>query len=135
MRDATSTTFKLSATLGGAAVDITDTGTGTHSISRYEVLTGFFFDSRAIGLATRLPMDGAELAQMLGIPTPIKIEVVQDPETGLALVGFGEFDTTTHDVYISTTLMFGAVAGKQAGGTDGGLVDYAGHRIVTTALA
>ena len=31
VRDATSSTFKVSATLGGSAVDITDTGSGTHT--------------------------------------------------------------------------------------------------------
>lgn len=32
VRDSTTSTFKLSSTAGGAALDITDTGTGTHSV-------------------------------------------------------------------------------------------------------
>lgn len=123
-------TFELSATSGGAAVDITDTGTGTHTIARYEELSAFAGDSRAIGIATRLPLDGAELARTLGIPVNMKMEIVQDEETGLAFCGFGEFNQDTHDVHVTTTVMFGAVAGKQ-GGSSAALVDYAGHRVVT----
>lgn len=58
LRDVTSSTFKLAATAGGAAIDLTDTGTGTHRISndwdniditsttvgRYDPETGLLYD-------------------------------------------------------------------------------------------
>jgi hypothetical protein len=94
-------------------------------------LSAFGFDSRAIAVATRLPMDSVELARELGVPVGIKTETVQDAETGLALSGFGQFDNNTHDLVMSITIMHGAVAGSQAAGVAGTKLDYAGHRVIT----
>jgi hypothetical protein len=93
---------------------------------------GFFFDSRAIAVATRLPMDGLDLAATMGIPAPVKREVVSDPQTGLSLAGFGWIDPINHYLYVTTTIMYGAVAGSQAGGA-GVMTDYAGHLLSTAA--
>ncbi len=93
-------------------------------------LSAFGFDERAIGIATRLPMDSTDIARSLGIPVTYKAEMVQDPQTGLALVGFSWIDQNDHTIYVTTSVMFGAVAGAQAGGA-GVKLDYAGHRVVT----
>jgi hypothetical protein len=95
-----------------------------------ENLSALGFDQRAIGIATRVPMDSTDLARELGLPVTYKAEVVQDPETGLAIAGFGWIDSNTHDIYIVSSVMYGAVAGSQ-GGAAGAILDYAGHRIVT----
>ena len=95
-----------------------------------ENLSFFGFDERAVGIATRLPLDSTDLAQQLGLPVTYKAEMVQDPETGLAIVGFGWIDANTHDIFITSSVMFGAVAGAQ-GGAEGAKTDYAGHRVVT----
>jgi hypothetical protein len=93
-------------------------------------LAAFGFDERALGIATRLPVDSADLADRLGIPVTFKREVVQDPESGLAIQGFAEIDPNTHNIYIVSTIMYGAIGGAQGGGA-GTLTDYAGHRVVT----
>lgn len=94
-----------------------------------ENLAGFFFDSRAIAIATRLPNDSVDLASQMGIPTPIRKEVITDA-AGLSLAGFGWFDANTHNLYVTATIMYGASAGKQAG-SNGTLTDYAGHLLAT----
>jgi hypothetical protein len=111
---------------------------GFNEISEYpdlpsnsENLSGFFFDSRAITIATRLPQDSVDLAGQMGIPVPIKREVITG-EGGLTLAGFGWFDQVTHNLYVTASVMFGASAGKQAGSA-GTLTDYAGHLLATAA--
>jgi hypothetical protein len=96
-----------------------------------EDLNAFAFDERAVGIATRLPKDSTELAQQLGLPVTYKSEIVTDPETGLSIAGFGWIDQNTHDIFIVSSVMFGAVAGSQ-GGSAGAKTDYAGHRVVET---
>lgn len=95
-------------------------------------LAGFFFDSRAIAVATRLPDDSVDLAGQLGLPVTFKKEVVTDPETGLSIVGFGWIDPVTHYIYITSSVMYGVVAGSQ-GGSAGAKCDYAGHLLATAA--
>ncbi len=95
-----------------------------------ESLSAFGFDSRAIAIATRLPEDSTDLARQLNIPVTYNMEMVQDPETGLAIVGFSWIDPNTHIIYITFSVMFGAVAGSQAGNA-GTKTDYAGWRVKT----
>lgn len=95
-----------------------------------ENLTGFFFDSRAIGIATRLPEDSTELAAQMGLPIGYKVDMLQDPETGLAIVAYSWIDTNTHDIYVVFSVMGGVVGGSQAG-APGALTDYSGHRLVS----
>ncbi len=123
----TTTAFKVSATLGGSAVDITDTGTGTHTVQRYD-LTGFFFENRAVVVASRLPADSVELAMQRGIPVPLKVETQTDPETGLTLLVLERLNTGTLDVEICFSVMWGSSVGNQ-GGTAATLMDKAGLRI------
>lgn len=93
-------------------------------------LSAFGFDQRAIAVATRLPMDSTDLARQLGIPVTYTAETIQDPDTGLAIVAFSWIDPNTHYIYITASVMYGAVAGSQ-GGAAGAKTDYAGWRVVT----
>jgi hypothetical protein len=47
--NATANTFEVSLTVGGSAVDITDTGTGTHSWYEPDVFTGPWIDTSQMG--------------------------------------------------------------------------------------
>jgi len=95
-----------------------------------ESLSAFGFDSRAIAIATRLPLDSTDIARQLGVPITYSAEMVQDPESGLAIVGFSWIDPDTHIIFITFSVMFGAVAGAQ-GGAAGVKTDYAGWRVKT----
>jgi hypothetical protein len=94
-------------------------------------LAGFFFDSRAVAVATRLPDDSVDLAGQLGLPVTFKKEVVTDPQTGLSIVGYGWIDPVTHYIYLASSVMYGAVAGSQAASSAGTKLDYAGHLLAT----
>jgi hypothetical protein len=48
LRDTTTNTFKVSTTPGGTAVDITDTGTGTHTLTWYP---------EVVGAASKVPLE------------------------------------------------------------------------------
>jgi hypothetical protein len=97
-----------------------------------ENLSGFFFDPRAVALVTGLPDHNDQLARALGLPTVMKTEVVTDPETGLSFMGLMWQEQGTLDIYMTVTLLFGSVVGKQAVGNAAGVAtDYAGHRLVT----
>lgn len=134
---ATATTLKLSATLGGSAVDITDTGTGTHTMTRAENLNAFSFEKRAIHIAIRPPMDAIEMARSLGIPVPILSNVEVDPITGLSFAAFMFIDMK-QDIYVAFAAQFGVRAGRGlAASADpsadpaGTALDYAGIRVIT----
>jgi hypothetical protein len=97
-----------------------------------ENLSGFFFDPRAVSLVTGLPDHTFELAASLGIPQVMRHEIVQDPASGLAMMALFWQEQGTADVYMTITLLWGALAGKQASGNSAGIAtDYAGYRIVT----
>lgn len=125
----TTTAFKVSATSGGSAVDITDTGTGTHSVSRYENLNGVCFEENAIAVTSRIPNDSIALAQQRGIPIPLKVETQTDPETGLTLLVLERLNTATLDIEICYSVMWGSAVGRQ-GGTAATLMDQGALRIV-----
>lgn len=97
-----------------------------------ENLSAFGFDQNAIVVASRLPEDSTALARQLGIPVGYNDEVVQDPDTGLALQVFSWIDLNTHYIYITYSVMYGAVAGAQ-GGSQNDLTDKSGYRIITAA--
>lgn len=98
--------------------------------SNSENLTGFFGTKEAIILATRVPNDTAEVAKAAGIPQIASFETMTDPDTGFTLLGIKWIEQGTFDVYTTVAVMYGAVAGSQAGST-GDLTDYAGHRLIT----
>lgn len=131
VRDVTADTFKVSATLGGAAVNITDAGTGVHTAVRYEHLNAFFFAANAILIAVRQLNDNIENARKLGIPVPMLVEKRTDPDTGLTFTAYGWIDPKTHDVYLAVVVAFGVRGGKQGSGNAAdSLTDRSGVRVV-----
>jgi hypothetical protein len=95
-----------------------------------ENLTGFFFDKRAVVVATALPDDSQSIAQSLGIPTQGRFFVEQDPVTGMQLMGILWQAPGTFDLYLTVTMLWGVAAGMQ-GGSAGEKSDYAGCRLVS----
>lgn len=93
-------------------------------------LSAFFFDRRALIVATAIPNDPQKYAASLGIPSIANFETVTDPDSGLTLLGITWMKAGTFDIYLTMTLLWGVNAGK-VGGTAGTKTDYAGHRIVT----
>ncbi len=135
----TADAFKVSATLSGSAVDITDTGTGVHTALVWGALNGFYFEKRAIHIASRQLIDNLEMARALGIPVPIASHQETDPETGLTFSAFMWIDVKTHDIYVAFVVAYGIKAGRALGaGVDvdagtlaaGTGMDYAGIRVI-----
>jgi len=135
-------TFKLAATLGGVAIDITDTGTGTHTITQAENLQAIFFEKRAIHIASRQMIDPSEAAQQFGIPSAILVRKEVDPITGLSFLVFLWQDTAgatpSLDVFATFVVQYGIRAGRSIAGSadptsyaaDSGM-DRAGLRCLT----
>lgn len=96
-----------------------------------ENLSSFFGTRESILVATRVPKDTEEIARAAGIPQIASFETMTDEETGLTLLGIKWVEAGTFDVYCTVAVMYGAVAGSQ-GGSTGDLLDYAGHRVVTS---
>lgn len=124
-------TVPTTATLTLTGVNVT-TDYSAATMTRAENLSGFFFDPRSIVVASRLPNHSQQIAADLGIPAQGRFEIVEDPDTGLALLGISWQDPGTFDNYLTVTLLYGISAGKQAGSA-GTICDYAGHRVVTVA--
>ena len=104
------TTLKVSATRGGAAVDVTTAYTGS-TMNKADNITGFFGTREAIAIKTGLPMDSIELAQSIGIPVPAQAQVVTDPDSGLSMMAYTWFENGTMDAYVTLALLYGATAG------------------------
>jgi hypothetical protein len=114
-------TCKLSATLGGSAVDITGTGTGTQTIQHFEQTSGIAFEKRAIHVAFRQMLDAAEVADQLGIPKTYLSKTMTDPESGLTFTAFLWQHQTTHDIFVAFVTLYGIRAGRGIyGGTNPG---------------
>jgi len=131
------TTLTLSATSGGAVVDITDTGTGVHTMTSHGQLNAFYFERRAIHFVSRQLIDNLELARRLGIPQVIAQHTEVDQETGLAFTVFTWMKQGTQDIYMAFTVAYGCKGGRglaAAAGVDPGSIaagdgmDYAGVR-------
>ncbi|MFK5923266.1 MAG: hypothetical protein QM496_13900 [Verrucomicrobiota bacterium] len=104
------TTLTVSATHGGAVVDITSDAT-VGTIQQAENITGFFATRSAIAIKTGLPIDSVEAAQALGIPVPVSSEVITDPTTGLSMIAYKWFKTGPMDAYITLACLYGSTAG------------------------
>jgi len=115
----TADTFKLATSdalaTAGTAVDVTGTGTGTHSIVGYENVSGLFFNSEAIALYTGLPRQSHDTAAAMGIPQTVKMEALADPINGFALAHLCWMQTGTVDLYSTVTALWGSALGRQAG--------------------
>jgi hypothetical protein len=129
VRDATADTFKVALTDGGAVVDITDAGTGTHKVRGYENLTGFFWEPSAVAFKAGIPADSHKLAAALGIPQTMAMDVVTDPETGFSLAMMKWMEAGTADIYVSPTCLYGSCVGRQ-GGAANDMTDRGGVRLV-----
>ena len=109
-------TFQLANTVGGAAVAITDNGSGTLTLTQAENTEAFLFERRAIHIATRPMIDPTEAAAKLGIPSPILVQRQTDPETGLDFLVFIWQDVLganpTLNIYASFVVQFGVRAGR-----------------------
>lgn len=122
----TADTFKLAASdalaTAGTAVDVTDTGTGTHSIVGYENVTGLFFSPESIAIRAGIPSQSSELAAALGIPQIMLMESLSDPTNGFSL-GLMKWQAAgTGDLWVSPTAIWGSAVGRQAG-TAGTITD------------
>lgn len=125
-------TLQISTTLGGSAVDFGSNITaGTLVLA--ENLTGFAFDKRAMAVLCGSPGDnGSGLASALGITQVMGFEPMTDPDTGITLTLVKWQQPGTGDLYVSPTVIWGAVAGKQAHtASAGAITDYAGHRLIS----
>lgn len=122
-------TLQVSATKGGAAINFTtDITAGT--LQKQENMTGFFANRVAIVMASRLPVDVFAIAAKLGIPSIASAEVVQDEDTGMALLGITWMKSGTFDIYTTVVWLYGLAVGAQ-GGTVDSKTDKAGCRLVS----
>lgn len=144
VKGATTNTFQVALTAGGAAVNITADGAAT--VSKFEALNALAFERRAIHIAFRQLQDASATARALGIPETSRKETVTDPESGLSMTWHFWEDTTgtnpTGDVYATAIVAFGIRAGRElvsltAPGeqTAGSGMDYAAIRIVENAAS
>jgi len=115
----TADTFKLAASdalaTAGTAVDITGTGTGTHSVVGYENITGIFFESQAIAFRSGIPGQSAEIAAALGIPQTMGMDTLSDPISGFTLALMKWMQPGTANIYVAPTALWGSAVGRQAG--------------------
>jgi hypothetical protein len=132
VRDATTNTFKVSLTDGGDAVDITDAGTGTHTVVGWENLTGVFFEASAIALRAGTVGRTDELADLLGIPKAMSFETMQDPNSGFALSLAKWQQPGKGDLFVSPVSIWGSSVGRQAGAASA-ITDKGAVRLVSAA--
>lgn len=115
----TADTFKLASSdanaTAGTAVDISDAGTGTHTITGYENVSGLFFEAQAIALRAGVPAQSHEIARAMGIPETAKIKNLADPITGFPLAHVCWMNPGTLDLYQTITSLWGSAVGRQAG--------------------
>lgn len=130
----TADTFSLATTralaVAGTVVDVTGTGTGTHTITGYENLTGFFFEDRAFALKTGVPSHSTEIAAELGIPQTHRVQTVQDPETMIAVMAIMWQQSGKLDIFATVAALWGSAVGAQAGAA-GTVTDKAGLRLIS----
>jgi hypothetical protein len=149
--NAAADTFQISTSPSGSAINITDTGSGTHTVTRFENLNGLAFEKRAIQIAVRPLIDNVQTAVALGINPGMVVKTETDPESGLSFTYFiwGDFNGTnpTTDIFVTITCAFGIIAGRQMAVGQGSFplgtapatlaagtaMDYAAQRIVELA--
>lgn len=121
-------TFSVATTdalaTAGTAVTLSDAGTGTHTVTGYENITGIFFESRAFAVRAGIPSQSAEIAAAMGIPQTMAMEVLADPQSGFPLAFIKWMQPGTMDLYSTVTSLWGSAAGRQAGAA-GAITDRA----------
>lgn len=131
VRDKATDSFKVSATAGGAAVDITTNYT-SGTVQLVENLTGLFFDPSALAILAGIPEDFETVMSGMRAPEVSSIHTYTDPETGLTLAGISERQQGTLKAFLSITLVWGSAVGRQLStNAAGALTDYAGHRLIS----
>lgn len=99
----------------GTAVAISDDGTGTHTITGYENVTGIFCEPQAIAFRAGIPSSSHEQAAALGIPVTMGMDVMSAPNSGFSLALMKWMQPGTANVYVSPTSIWGSAVGRQAG--------------------
>lgn len=122
------TTLTLSASDGGAILDVSGDGTGTHTLEGFNNVSGFFGTKEGMILVADVPRSVINPDPALA--RVVDIETMTDPDTGLTLAMLTWAQTGLMDVYKTVTWIYGAKAGRQ-GGTAGDMTDYGGHLLVT----
>lgn len=146
VRDVTTDTFKLAATPGGEVVDITGTGSGTSTVSRFEGINAFAGEKRAIHIAFRPLDDNEKMRSMLGIPQSMNVIPGVEAESGLAFTWYlwqdGGGTNPTGDIYAACVVAYGIRAGREIADNDlpgeqtaGAGMDKTGVRVVETAAS
>ena len=93
-------------------------------------LSAIFGDRRAFTVATRIPELGAFAGNPLDVPEIAKFTVVEDPNSGISLLGISWIVQGTFDMNLTTTFLFGATAGNQGTGA-GNKTDNAAVYVTT----
>ena len=127
-------TFSLASSdalsVAGTAVNVTDTGTGTHTLTGYENTTGIFFESRAIAILSGLPNATSELAAAFGIREVMGFTPMTEPESGFSASLVRWQQAGTGDLYVSPAAIWGSALGRQSSTADG-ITDKAAIRLIT----
>ncbi len=131
VRDAATNTFKVSATAGGAAVDITTNYSGG-TVQLRENLTGVFAEPSALAILAGIPEDfETVVGDGFNAPQISNITTWTDPDTGLTLAAISERQSGTLNAFMHLTLVWGSAVGRQAStNAAGSLTDPAGHRLI-----
>lgn len=113
-------TFSLATTdalaTAGTAINITDTGTGVHSVVGYENVTGIFGSLQtAIAILAGLPEQTGDIAAQYGIPQVMLSEILSDPINGFALQMMKWQQAGTGNLFLAPTAVWGSAVGRQAG--------------------
>jgi hypothetical protein len=93
-------------------------------------LSGFFGDRRAVTIATRIPDLSAFAGVFPNIPELAKWEVVEDPNSGLAILGISWMTLGTFTANFAMTFLYGYTMGNQGAGA-GQKTDNAGVLLKT----
>lgn len=145
VKGATTNTFQIAATPGGAAVVI-GTGDGTANVSKFEAVNAFAGEKRAIHIAFRPLDDNDKVREMFGIPKTMNIIPGVEAESGLAFTWYlwqdGNGTDPTGDIYATCVVAYGIRAGREITDatnpgqqTAGSGMDKAGLRLVETAAS
>ena len=146
VRDGAANTFKVAATPGGAAINLTADGSGTTTVTKFEGINAFAGEKRAIHVAFRALDDNEKMRNMLGIPQTMNVIPGIEAESGLAFTWYlwqdGAGTNPTGDIYAACVVAFGIKAGREiaddtAPGEQaaGAGMDKAGIRIVELAAS
>lgn len=99
----------------GTAVAIADDGTGTHTITGYENVTGLFFEAQAIAFRAGIPSQSSDIARAMGIPETARMVAEKDPVIGHPMAFISWMQPGTLDLFSTVTSIWGSSVGRQGG--------------------